>query len=123
MSSLFKDVDSAGNVTYSDVDRALAINIDNPALSFHSGFITRLIDKLFPVKMPYFPENNKFKVYREVFHTDKKDHEYDTMAILYIVTPDGKKTDIYRYFKYDPNNGFIPISKEEYEERKARKIK
>ncbi len=124
MSSLFKDVDAEGNVSYSDVDRVQAIDISNPDVAYHNGFTTALVNKIFPIEMPYFPDNRKFKVYREEFLTDEKNGDYDSMALFYILTPDGKKVELNRYFKDDPNgDSFIRITKEEYEERKARKIR
>lgn len=124
MSSLFKDVDADGNVTYSDVERVQGIDIDNPDVAYHNGFITKLVDKIFPIQMPYFPAVKKFRVYREEFLTDEKNGDYDTMALLYILTPDDKKIELNRHFKDDPDgDSFISISKEEYEERKARKIR
>ena len=121
MSSLFKDVAEDGTVTYSDVSRVQAINIDNPDVAFQNGFVTRLVDKIFPITMPYFPASKKFQVYREEFLTDAKNGDYDTVAFLYIITPDGKKIELNRYFKEGPD-GMVAIDKAEYDERKARRI-
>ena len=121
MSSLFKDVAEDGTVTYSDVSRVQAINIDNPDVAFQNGFVTRLVDKIFPITMPYFPASKKFRVYREEFLTDTKNGDYDTVAFLYIITPDGKKIDLNRYFKEGPD-GMVAIDQAEYDERKARRI-
>ena len=124
MGSLFKDVNAEGKVFYDDIDRVQAVDVSNPNVAYHNGFITALVNKIFPIEMPYFPDNRKFKVYREEFLTDEKNGDYDTMALLYILTPDGKKVELNRYFKDDPNgDSFIGITKEEYEERKARKIR
>lgn len=122
MSSLFKDVDTEGNVSYSDIDRVQAIDISNPDVAYHNAFTTALVNKIFPIQMPYFPDNHKFKVYREKFLVDKKMDDYDTMGILYIIMPSGQKVEINRYFKEVEDDGLVPITKEEYEERKARKI-
>ena len=121
MSSLFKDVAEDGTVTYSDVSRVQAINIDDPDVAFQNGFVTRLVDKIFPITMPYFPASKKFQVYREEFLTDTKNGDYDTVAFLYIITPDGKKIDLNRYFKEGPDS-MVSIDKAEYDERKARRI-
>lgn len=121
MSSLFKDVAEDGTVAYSDVSRVQAINVDNPDVAFQNGFVTRLVDKIFPITMPYFPASKKFRVYREEFLTDAKNGDYDTVAFLYIITPDGKKIDLNRYFKEGPD-GMVAIDKAEYDERKARRI-
>ena len=61
---------------------------------------------------------------REEFLVDEKNGDYDTLAFLWIETPDGKKVEVNRYFKEsDSTEGFTPIDKAEYEERKARKVK
>ena len=43
------------------------------------------------------------------------------MALLWIETPDGKKVELNRYFK-ESGNSFVPIEKDEYEERKAKRV-
>lgn len=124
MSSLFKEVASDGTATYKDVNRVYCVNIDAPDISYTNGLATRLVDKLFPITMPYLPAGKKFKVVREEFLVDEKNGDYDTLAFLWIETPDGKKVEVNRYFKEsDSTEGFTPINKAEYEERKARKVK
>lgn len=124
MSSLFKEVASDGTATYRDVNRVYCVNIDAPDVSYTNGLATRLVDKLFPITMPYLPTGKKFKVVREEFLVDEKNGDYDTLAFLWIETPDGKKVEVNRYFKEsDSTEGFTPIDKAEYEERKARKVK
>lgn len=122
MSSLFKEIAPDGTVAYSDVERVCGVDINSPGTAFTNGFITRLVDKLFPITMPYLPSVKKFRVFREDFLVDPKNGDQDTMALLWIETPDGKKVELNRYFKED-GDGFVPIEKAEYEERKARKVK
>lgn len=122
MSSLFKKVSSDGTVTYSDIDRAHAISVDEPNIAYQSGFVTRLIDKIFPITMPYFPAARKFKVIREEFLVDPKMGDYDTVAYLEIITPDGKHIALNRYFKETKENGMVQIEKAEYEERKTKRV-
>lgn len=121
MSSLFKEISPDGTVTYSDVNRVCGINIDSPNVAFTNGFIARLVDKIFPITMPYLPAGKKFRVFREEFLVDPKNGDYDTMALLWIETPDGKKVELNRYFK-ESGNSFVPIEKDEYEERKAKRV-
>lgn len=121
MSSLFKEISPDGTVTYSDVNRVCGINIDSPDVAFTNGFIARLVDKIFPITMPYLPAGKKFRVFREEFLVDPKNGDYDTMALLWIETPDGKKVELNRYFK-ESGNSFVPIEKDEYEERKAKRV-
>ena len=46
-----------------------------------------LIDKLFPITMPYLPSTKKYRVFSEDFLVDPKNGDYDTVAYLYILTP------------------------------------
>lgn len=121
MSALFKDVFPDGKITYTDVNRVRCVCIDNPDIQWSNAFITEIIDEMFPISFPYYPSDNSFVVYEEEFLTDRKNGDYDTFGLLYVITPTGDKVDINRYFK-ETDNGFVDISKEEYEERKAIKI-
>lgn len=121
MSSLFKDVAPDGTVTYTDINRVYAVNIDTPDIAYTNGFVTRLIDKIFPIEMPYFPTSKKFKVVRDQCLVDPKNGDWDTTAFLYFVTPEGKKVDLNRYFK-EEDDQIIPIDKAEFDERKAKRV-
>ena len=99
MSSLFKYVYVDGSVKYRDVNRFYGVNLDNPNASYHSGLIDRVMEEKFPITMPYFPESKPFYVYCEEFLTDRKNGDYDTVGILYIIKPDGERVEINRYFK------------------------
>lgn len=122
MSSLFKKVSSDGVVSYSDVNRVYAVNADAPDVGYTNGMVTALVDKIYPITMPYLPSGKKFKVVREEFLVDSKFGDYDTVAFLYLVTPEGERVELNRYFK-ETESGMVPIEKAEYEERKTRKIK
>ena len=117
MSSLFKDIKADGTVEYKDVDRFHGFNIANPHYSYHSGLIDTVMSELFPIKMPYMPLIDAYRVYTEDFLVDPKNGDYDTVGILYAVTPQGEKVEINRYFKETPV-GFDEINEKEYLERK-----
>lgn len=121
MPSLFKEIAPDGTVTYSDTNRVQVVNVDEPDIAYTNGFATRLIDKLAPIAMPYFPADKKFKVVREKFLTDPKNGDFDTVAYLYFITPEGKKVELNGYFK-DGESGMVRIDKTEYDERKARMV-
>ena len=131
MSSLFKYVYSDGTVKYDDVDRSYCVDINNQNCTYSSGLVGRIIDKMFPITMPYLPREESIKVYCEDFLTDKKNGDFDTVGVFYaLATTDGKqqKIDINRFFrepKSDEKGSWIEISKDEYYERKetARKLK
>lgn len=121
MSSLFKKVEPDGTVTFSDTNRVYAVNIDRPDIAYMNGFVTRLIDKIFPITMPYLPPDKKFKVVRDQCLVDPKNGDWDTTAFLYFVTPEGKKVELNRYFK-EEGDKMTPIDKAEFDERKAKKV-
>ena len=58
-----------------------------------------------------------FKIYTEDFLVDPAKGDYDTVGILYVITPSMDKVAINRYFKEAPN-GFAEIDEAEYKERK-----
>ena len=127
MNSLFKDVYPDGTIKYQDINGSYCINISNPTVSYSSSLVRDIIDKMFPITMPYMP-GNPIKVYCEDFLTDKKNGDFDTVGVFYALrTEAGKqeKIDINRFFRVpedDEPGAWTEISKEEYDERKLRKI-
>ena len=125
MSSLFKDVYADGTVEYSDNNRLYCVNINNPNDTYYSGLVRRIVDKMFPITMPYMP-GKPIKVYCEDFLTDKKNGDFDTVGIFYALkTENGeqKKIEINRFFREPIDNeklilDWVEISKEEYMQRK-----
>lgn len=115
MSALFKHVSADGTVTYNDVDRVCCFDVNNPDLTYHNGFVSRIINEMYPITMPYMP-GKPFYVASEDFLTDPKNGDFDTMGVLYFER-DGSKQDINRYFK-ESKDGWDEIAKEEYLERK-----
>lgn len=121
MSSLFKDVYADGTIKYHDNDRYICVDINNPDCTYSCGLARRIIDEMFPISMPYYPQANKIKVYCEDFLTDKKNGDFDTVGIFYAIMPDGERVEINRFFKETPNN-WEEISLIEYTNRKNMKI-
>jgi len=82
---------------------------------------------MFPIVMPYMP-GKPIKVYCEDFLTDKKNGDFDTVGIFYAIkTENGQqeRIEINRFFREpegDEEKKWIEISKEEYDERKSRKL-
>lgn len=125
MSSLFKDVYRDGTIRFHDNDRIVCVDIDypNPSATYHNGFVSNIVDDMFPITMPYTPSDKPFTVYCESFLTDPKNGDYDTKGIIYVKKPDGELVDILRYFKEneagsDPK--FVEISESEYIDRKMK---
>lgn len=117
MSSLFKYVYPDGTIKYRDVNRFYGVNLDNPNGSYHSGLIDRVMEELYPIRMPYFPGSKSFKVVCEEFLTDRKNGDFDTVGMLYFIDPDGIRVELNRYFK-EAEEDFVEIDKDEYEERR-----
>lgn len=120
MSSLFRKETVDGKVTYNDLDRAYCIDIEKPSDTFSSS-ASNIVDELFPIKMPYFPERGKYKVYVQTFLTDKKNGDFDTRGVLYLITPDGKRIDINRFYT-EKAGKMVEISKDEYDELLKRRL-
>ena len=115
-SSLFKTVNNeTGEITYDDVDRVICI--DERGDSYTNGFISRQIDKLYPLTMPYYP-TGRFYVYVGDFDTTTEVGCFDTICIKKVKLPDGETKELNLYFK-ESKDGFIEIGEEEYKVREA----
>lgn len=116
MSSLFKDVYANGTVKYHDTDRCYGIDIHSD-FSYRMGLISNIVDEMFPISMPYIPEDRPYKVYTEDFLTDPAEGDFDTVGVLYLITPSLEQVEINRYFK-GAENGFDEIDEIEYRQRR-----
>lgn len=115
MPSLFKDVDGDGNTTYRDIDRYYCKAMGN-RYTYHCGLEGSLLNEMFPIKMPYNPATKPYVIRTGEFLTDRKNGDFDTKAVYCIVTPDGDKITVDRYFA-ENGNGWQEISLEEFHER------
>lgn len=126
-SSFWKDVYNDGHIEYQDTDRIRCTNVNDPGVYYTSGFVREIVEEhpeIGKITMPYFPQK-PIKVYCEDFLCDEKNGDYDTQGIFYAIKPDGTRVEINRFFTEsgNDNNPWREITKEEYEEMKARKIK
>lgn len=117
MSSLFKKEYPDGTVSYSDVDRGCGVNINCPSYRYHSGAIDNIIKERFPIDMPYCPTNEPYEVYTEDFLYDEDNGDYDTVAYYYILTPEGEKIELNKFYHY-PGDATLEITQEQFEEMK-----
>lgn len=123
MYSLFKDVYADGTVKYDDVNRSYCIDIHDSNNEYSSGLVRRIVDKMFPITMPYMP-GKPIKVYCEDFLTDKKNGDFDTVGVFYALKTENdkqEKIEINRFFRAPKDNeerDWVEISKEEYMQRK-----
>ena len=119
MSSLFKDVFEDGTVKYTDVNRCYCKDI-HTGNTYNFGMVGRLIDEMYPITMPYIPEDKSYVVFCEDFLVEGQG-DFDTFGILYLRDPKGNTVPINRFFKEAEEDGLIEISKEEYESRRPKK--
>ena len=123
MSSLFKKVHTDGKVEYTDVDRVYGIDIYNPHSTYGSSLLTRIINEMFPIKMPYMPDSRSYKIVTTDFLVDPKNGDFDTVALFTLTKPNGEKIEVNRYFRSPEKGeeetypGYVEISEDEYTKR------
>nr|DAK99537.1 MAG TPA: hypothetical protein [Caudoviricetes sp.] len=114
MSSLFKKVYPDGSVKYNDIDRAVCVNVDDPRDVFH-GYGCRILDEMLPIEMPYSPSSKQYKIYCKEFLYDEDGGDFDTLGVLYAISPEGEQINIGRYFKDAKDEpSWLEIQEDEY---------
>ena len=89
MPSLFKAVGKNGNVTYDDIDRVICKAVGNN-ICYSSALVSDVIDKMYPLEMPYFPSDRSYVVLVEEANCYKH--------LISVTTPAGEVVSINRYF-------------------------
>ena len=117
MDTLYKIIYPNGLIRYIDTGRIVGVPIEYPNVQYYNGVVTRIIDEMFPIVMPYYPATEPYKVYTEDFLVDPKNGDFDTKGLFYVVTPTGERIEINRYFK-SSNGSMEEITEKEYLERK-----
>lgn len=120
MSSLFREETLDGKVTYHDVARCIMVDVEQPSDTFSSGS-DRILDEMFPITMPYMPLKGKYKIYTQTFLTDRKNGDFDTRALLYVITPDGDRIDL-NIYQTERDGRWARITKEEYDALQEKRI-
>ena len=115
MYSLFKYVHEDGTVTYSDTNRVSLHELITDTF-WHSGMASKLVNEMFPITMPYRPSSKPYIVEAEEYLTDRKNGDFDTVAYLNIIKPDGEKIPINRYYA-DAEDGMQEITLQEFQKR------
>lgn len=120
--SLCKLVDVTTNeVRYSDQNRYVCININDPNDIWTGGIGGGILDEVLPIQFPYKPEDTPIKVYIEKFLYHKKEWskstDWDTIGITYIQRPGEPPLQVYRFFKdngcKDPNIPTIALESQQ----------
>lgn len=119
MSSLFKDVYDDGRVEYHDTNLCIAVYVNDPDIYWHNGLVSRVAHELFPITMPYIPMDKPYKAYCKELLTDRKNGDFDSIGIIYIMKPYGERVEVNRYFKEGSENNepWTEIDAEEWIER------
>ena len=113
MPSLFKEVYSDGTIKYTENHRYYEKDIHgiNTDVKSCPVVINRIMDELYPITMPYLPDDKPYYIYREMYRfSSKRDSK---VAIRYILTPSNDLIKVNRYFKL-VDYYYSEISEEEY---------
>lgn len=109
------------NGKYDDIDRVVCVDINDES-TFISPLATSIINKMFPICLPYIPSDNKYMVYTESFKYGDEIGDYDTIAFLSVKTPEKDIITLNRFFKENSDEIFEEIDKNEYKERFKKQI-
>lgn len=121
-SDLWLEVNPDNTYKISDNGRVIGVDVEHTNLTFFNGSLVDIVDEMFPVQFPYYPQPGQYHVYTRTFLTNKNCGDFDTRAILYLETPDGKRIDINRFWHETPTEEWHEISAEEYKEVEKMRI-
>lgn len=117
MPSLFKDIDDSGRVYYTDTQRFTCYDVDDPnRFPYYNGWVSRLLHEIFPISMPYSPASKPWEAYCSEFLYDPKNGDFDTIAIWYVIKPDGERVAIERFAK-EEHGKLVEIDEDEFKSR------
>jgi len=108
MTSLFKSIYKDGTVKYHDVDRVIFHDCAYDDIPVHMSIISRLIDSMFPVKMPYSAE--VYNVYGECILLDENGNrvddkkQYNKIIAHYVICPDGTRVELNKEWDVDSDD-------------------
>lgn len=75
----------------------------------------KVLDELFPIALPYYPSEQRYKVCVETSLINPKNGDFDTRAIWWIQTPQGERVEVNRFYT-EIDGEMVEISKSQYEE-------
>lgn len=87
---LHKSIDSDGTVHFTCIDRVVCHQIESPNRGpvFYNGFVTSVVDELYPITFPFNPSNTITVCVNE-YLTDPANGDYDTLVIDSIMPKHG----------------------------------
>lgn len=94
LSTLIKSVSKDGTVTYDDLNRSFCVDVSTGDVSrFRFGL--DLVNVMYPIKMPYYPQLGYFKVYYKYLE------DPEGICFEYLIKPDGEKVTLNWSYTYD----------------------
>ena len=117
--TLTKTVKEDGSVTYSDTHRFIRNIVGDPNATYdYNGALIQLVDELYPITIPYMPPIKPYILYSHNYLTDRKNGNFDTIDVPYILTPSGELNFVNRYYAFDGDD-FSEITFVEFMARMA----
>jgi len=125
--SLFKSIYPDGTVKYSDVDRFVCVDMDNPRNRFYNSFMAEKAgeaeSKVAKIEFPYTPPRRPIEIWCEQLLADYANGSYYTIRLDSLRYTDPEtglhvQDGIDRCFK-DDGTKMVEIPRSEWDERKA----
>lgn len=116
-SSLFKSTFPDGTIKYSDVDRVRSAEVGTHDYCWSSGISTRVVDELFPITFPYYPEGT-FLVDFVTLNSLGENilfncGDYNGVFVYSFRTPEGKRYEVNRLFLEDEDGRMNEVKLED----------
>ena len=108
--ALFKDIHPDGTIVYHDVDRSIAFDPNGNEYDKWTGSDCGIVDEMFPITLPYMPEDKRYMVAVKDF-SDIDDPDDYLKLFMYVQKPDGEKVEINQYVTYDKNGNKVILNK------------
>lgn len=116
MSSLFRDVHPDRSITYDDIRDYFCID-EISGSTYRSRSAKDVLNEYRkPIKFSYWPTEKIWEIHTREYLTDRKNGDFDTREYLYIISPDGIRIDVNRYFG-ETDDGWDEISEDEFRKR------
>lgn len=111
ISGLYKYTYKDGTVKYKDVNRVITYD-EGSTVPWSSGWTSKLVDEMYPIKMPYMGE--KYIAYVKESKSANCKDDYDCAVFKTLKHPDGTIETINRFFVEDENGSWIEVNESTY---------
>lgn len=114
---LIKYVVDDGTAIFSNINRVICRPAESPnaGASFTNGFITKVVDSLFPITFPYDPTDTLTACVSE-YLTDPQNGDFDTMVLECVIPKHGATRLLDFAYKQSPD-GWVKIDHAELTDR------